>query len=239
MEELDLKELFNLFWRKKVQIILIVLIFIGLGVIYTVGFTTPKYSASTRMLLTSSRSSNEMESGSITTADITINSKLVATYSELVKGKTLLKTVISNLGIDMSEETLKKNIKVASVNDTELIEITVTNENPEYSEKIANEIAKVFTEQVKEYYKIENVQVVDVAEKPDTPSNINHKKDVAMFAVVGIVISVAYVLIANMLDTTIKAPEDIEDEFDLTVLSAIPLCDNEIQKSKKRGGKRR
>ena len=64
MEELDLKELFNLFWRKKVQIILIVLIFIGLGVIYTVGFTTPKYSASTRMLLTSSRSSNEMESGS-------------------------------------------------------------------------------------------------------------------------------------------------------------------------------
>lgn len=78
-----------------------------------------------------------------------------------------------------------------------------------------------------------------MAEKPDTPSNINHKKDIIMFAVVGIVISVAYVLIANMLDTTIKAPEDIENEFDLTVLSAIPLCDNEIQKSKKRGGKRR
>ena len=30
MEELDLKQLFNIFWSKKVQIILIVLIFIVL-----------------------------------------------------------------------------------------------------------------------------------------------------------------------------------------------------------------
>ena len=33
-EEIDLKELLTLFWNKKTQIILIVLIFILLGVIY-------------------------------------------------------------------------------------------------------------------------------------------------------------------------------------------------------------
>ncbi len=48
MEELDLKELFVMFWNKKAQIILVVLIFIAIGVIYTVGFTTPKYSVSHR-----------------------------------------------------------------------------------------------------------------------------------------------------------------------------------------------
>lgn len=47
MEELDLKELFNIFWSKKVAIILIVLIFIVIGVIYTIGFTVPMYSSST------------------------------------------------------------------------------------------------------------------------------------------------------------------------------------------------
>ena len=44
MEELDLKELLSLFWSKIFQIIVIVLITTGVGIIYTYGFTTPKYS---------------------------------------------------------------------------------------------------------------------------------------------------------------------------------------------------
>ena len=41
MEEIDLKELVQLFWGKKVQIILIVAIFAVVGFIYTIGFVTP------------------------------------------------------------------------------------------------------------------------------------------------------------------------------------------------------
>ena len=51
MEELDLKELFEIFWSKKVQIILIVLIFAVIGVIYTMGFVTPVYTSSTTLVL--------------------------------------------------------------------------------------------------------------------------------------------------------------------------------------------
>ena len=58
--------------------------------------------------------------------------------------------------VEVDEEVLRKNITVSSVKDTELIEITVKNENPIYSAQIANEIAKVFTEKVKEIYNIDN-----------------------------------------------------------------------------------
>ena len=54
MEELDLKELFNLFWSKKAAIILIILIFMVIGVIYTIGFTIPMYSSSTTLVLATS-----------------------------------------------------------------------------------------------------------------------------------------------------------------------------------------
>ena len=97
MEELDLKELFSIFWSKKVQIILIVLIFIALGVIYTVGFTTPMYSSATTLVLAGAESGAET-TNSITTTDITLNSKLVSTYSVLVRSKDVLNQVISNLG---------------------------------------------------------------------------------------------------------------------------------------------
>ena len=241
MEELDLKELFQIFWNKKIQILLIILIFIVIGIIYTVGFVTPMYSSSTTLVLAGSdksSSTNTTGADSITTSDITINSKLVATYSELVKSKNVLRQVISNLGINVNEANLRQNVSVSSVKDTELIEITVSNENAAYSAKIANEIAKVFTEKVGEIYNINNVHVVDEAEVSTSPSNVNHAKDVVVFAFIGAVIAIMYVLIANMLDTTVKTQQDIEKLTKCPVLASIPIYDMGMEKLKKRGGKR-
>ena len=241
MEELDLKELFQIFWNKKVQILLIILIFIVIGIIYTVGFVTPMYSSSTTLVLAGSdksSSTNTTATDSITTSDITINSKLVATYSELVKSKNVLRQVISNLGINVDEANLRQNVSVSSVKDTELIEITVSNENAGYSAKIANEIAKVFTEKVGEIYNINNVHVVDEAEVSSSPSNVNHAKDIVIFAFIGAVIAIMYVLIANMLDTTVKTQQDIEKLTKCPVLASIPIYDMGMEKLKKRGGKR-
>lgn len=235
MEELDLKELFSIFWNKKAQIILLTLIFMVIGIIYTVGFTTPMYSSSTTLVLASSGNTETNTNTTITSTDITINSKLVATYSELVKSKNVLRQVISNLGIHVNEDTLRNNVAVNSVKNTELIEITVKSENPTYAAQIANEIAKVFTEKVKEIYNINNVQVVDEAEVSTVPSNINHTKDVVIFAFIGLVVAIAYVLIANMLDTTIKTAEDIEKGFGIPVLVSIPMIENF---ENERGGRR-
>lgn len=225
MEELDLKELISIFWSKKAQIILIVAIFMVIGVIYTIGFVTPVYQSSTTLILAKS-DSNEgatKNSDTITTTEVTLNSKLVSTYSELVKSKNVIREVRTNLGINEEEEIMRKGVTVSSVKDTELIEITVTNKDATYSAKIANEIAKVFTEKVKEYYNISNVYVVDEAEVNSNPSNINHTKDIAIFTFIGIVIAVMYVLVANMLDTTIKTQEDVERIFKIPVLAEIPL----------------
>ena len=41
MEEIDLKELFLMFWKRKAEIILIIAIFIVIGFIYTSVFTKP------------------------------------------------------------------------------------------------------------------------------------------------------------------------------------------------------
>lgn len=233
MEELDLKELLMLFWNKKIQIILIVAIFIAIGIIYTIGFVTPEYTSSTTLLLASSE--NETTTSTITTTDLTLNSKLVSTYSELVKSKSVLRQVITNLGIEIEEEDLKKDIEVTSVSNTEIIKISVTNKNATKAEKIANETAKVFTEKVGEIYNINNVHVVDVAEIEKEPSNINHTKDIVIFAFIGIVIAVFYVLVANMLDTTIKTAEEVEKQFKVPVLASIPMHNFEPVK----GGKKR
>ena len=223
MEEMDLKELFNMFWSKKIQIILIILIFGIIGFIYTIEFITPMYDASTTLVLVSSADETVTTNTMITATDVSLNSKLVATYSELIKSKNVLREVISNLNIDLEEEILKNYITVSAVEDTELIEITVRNEEPSNAAVIANEIAEVFTDKVKEIYNINNVQIVDKAEISSEPANINHTKDVIMFASIGLVIAIIYVIVANLLDTTIKTAEDVETAYNIPVLASIPM----------------
>lgn len=229
MEEIDLVELLKMFWRKKNLIILITILFIGIGYIYTTRFITPMYTSTTTLVLASNNEKNKSNTTS-TAAEVAVNTKLVSTYSELIKSQKVLREVVADTGINITEEQLKKEISIESVSSTSLINISVEDKIPENSSKIANEIANVFTKKVAEIYNINNVQIVNQAEIPQGPSNINHKKDIVIFGLVGLLVSITYIIIANMLDTTIKSSEELDDIFGLPILASIPMYGKKSQK---------
>lgn len=235
MEELDLKELFNIFWQRKLEIVTIILIVVIIGAVYTYAILQPKYTSYTTLLLTQVNGNNETGNDtSITQTDLTLNSKLISTYSEIIKRDAVLREVIDDLNIkNLTEDSLRRSIKVSSISDTEIIKIEVTNENPNYAQMIANKIAEVFSEKITDIYKINNVYVLDKAMVSENPSNINHLKDIVIFAFIGVVIACGYALLANMLDNTVKTEADIEKLTGLTVLATIPDYDTEVK-----GGKR-
>lgn len=235
MEELDLKELFNIFWQRKLEIVTIILIFVIIGAVYTYAILQPKYTSYTTLLLTQVNGNNETGNDtSITQTDLTLNSKLISTYSEIIKRDAVLREVIDDLNIkNLTEDSLRRSIKVSSISDTEIIKIEVTNENPNYAQMIANKIAEVFSEKITDIYKINNVYVLDKAVVSENPSNINHLKDIVIFAFIGVIIACGYALLANMLDNTVKTEADIEKLTGLTVLATIPDYDTEVK-----GGKR-
>lgn len=237
MEELDLKELFLIFWNRKLEILLIIVISLIAGIIYSYFYLQPVYKASTALILVqSSATVDEEGQTSITQTDLTLNSKLVSTYSEIMKRKSVLSKVVSNLGMpESSMASIKQNVSIKAVSDTEIIEITAKNQDPEKAALIANEIAKVFSEKIVEIYNISNIYILDRAEAETNPCNINHSKDLVIFAFIGIVISIIVCLISNMLDTTIKTEEDVEKTTGLLVLTSIP--DYNIENNRK-GGKR-
>lgn len=230
MEEIDLKELFNMFWSRKLVIILIVVLFTIVGLFYTKFMVKPDYKSSTTLVLTKNGANGE----TITQSEVTLNQKLVATYTELVRSSKVLRQVISNLNSDIDENILKNNVSVSLVSNTQLIEISVTNENPETAKALASEITNVFMEKVKEIYKIDNISIFGEAQLPSGPYNINHKKDILMFVILGVVVAGGYVFIASMLDTTIKTSEEAEKRLGLTVLASIPNYDYETKKKGKK-----
>jgi capsular polysaccharide biosynthesis protein len=221
MEEIELKEIFLLFWSRKFAVMSIIIFFILIGGFYNLFFIVPEYKASATIIL--AKSENGDVDKSITQTELTLNQKLVSTYSELMKSKAVLNEVIDNLQIpELTETKLKKNISVNAIRDTELIEISVTHENSAYVDVIANEVSRVFMNKVAEIYKINNVHVVNEAEPTNTPYNTKNIKYIIMALGVGIMAATTYVIIASSLDSSLKTSDEIESKTGLLVLATIP-----------------
>ena len=143
MEELDLKELFNIFWSKKIIIIAVTIILGVIGIAYSKIFVTPKYTAKASMIL-ASVFKLEGSDTSITATDVTLNNNLIATYKLLATSNAVIREVLDNLNItDISEEKLKNKIDVTSETSTQMIYITVTDEDAYRATKITNELTNV------------------------------------------------------------------------------------------------
>ena len=231
MEEINLKELFSYFLGKFWIIIILSLISVCAMWGYIEYFQKPLYKSSTTLVLTTSETNT-----TITQSDVSLNQKLVPTYREIMKSKRVLGQVVQNLNLDCSWQSIQNSISVTTENDTELIRISVSNENAKMASDIANEITTVFAKEIVEIYSIDNVSVIDYAEKANEPYNVNIIKQMIIALVCAIVLGSGIIFVIFYFDTTIKSTDDIENKLGLIVLGSVPKTKARSKKSK-RGNK--
>lgn len=218
-EYMDMKKILNIISSKKIFIALIILLSLVMSYFYSYYYKKPQYNSSVTVLLTGDEAQGEKQ---VTQTDLNLNSGLISTYGSIAKSANVLSKVIENLGLDISVQNLQKNLTVAEIKNTQFLKITVENQNPETAMKIANEISKVFVEQIKTIYNIQNINIIDTAEISNTPCNINHIKDMAIALMAGIFTSGVLILILYILDDTIKSEKDIPVNLKLETIGTIP-----------------
>jgi len=227
MEEINLKELIDYIKARVVLILFILLFVVVIGSTYSLFFKTPKYRSATTLVLVSD---NGESSTQTTQTDVNLNKSLVPTYSEIIKTDAVMKQVIKNLALDYTPAYLKSNITVSTVNNTEIIKVVVTDPDKSLAADIANEIVKVFSNQIKSIYKLQNVSQIDVAAEAGSPYNINIVKDLVIYILIGLVLSFGLVFVIFYFDTTVKSSEEIENKLGLPVMGVIP----KVKKDKKK-----
>ena len=239
MEEIDLKELFTIFYKKKILIIVVVLLFAALGAAYTYKFITPMFKTSTSLILVQIGGDVTDSDTQITTTDIQLNSKLVNDYSAIAGSEFVAKEVYNNLNLSESctLEELRSSITVTTQANTEVITISVVNSDPNLAAKITSEVASVFMKKAEEIYKVGNIYQLDDPSIPTKPYNVHLTKNVVVFAFVGAVLVSGYILLVNMLDTTVKTESDIERVINVPVLASILYTDEYTQKRKSYGNR--
>lgn len=214
MEEIDLKELFE-FIKNKLGLLIIITVGICLlGCVYGLFLQKPMYKSYTTIILSGSDSQ-------ITQSELSLSKSLVDTYAEIVKSRRVLEQVIEELNLDTTYEKLSNKISVASVNNTEIIKIIVTDTDPTEAKNIANVTANYFTKEVVDLYKVNNVNVLDEANTTNIPYNINVAKQIIIYLFIGFIIGAGVLFIIFYFDRTIKSAEQVEQKIKLPILGSV------------------
>lgn len=219
-EKINLKRLNSVLKKNQIKIIILLLLFALCGYFYSYNFVVPKYKSTSTILLASN--SLNRDNNTVTQTDVNLNKTLISTYGKILKSNNVLEKVIENLNLNVTKEDLYKNVQIEEVKDTQIIQIGVVNEDATMAQKIANELNKVFIEEIKQIYKMDNINVVDKASMEVEPYNVNHIRDILVFVLIGIFFSISMISVVYFLDTTIKIEQDVEEFIGVNLIGTIP-----------------
>lgn len=222
MEELELRDLFQIITKRIWLIIALMAVMLSLSVFITRYVSVPTYDTFTTLML--GKPNNNLSAGTqYNYQEIATNKALIGTYSELGMSKSIMGKVNEQLGGQYSYEGLKQRISITLVNDTELIRINVTDTDPVQAAKLANTFAEIFMVEVTKIMRIDNMNIIDTAEIPEAPSNPKPVRAAVIFTFFGALLGVFISFLIEVLDRTIKSPEDVEKHLALPVLGIIAV----------------
>lgn len=218
--ELDLLELFH-YLKKKLWLIgaaFLVCAVVGFAVSQLL--MAPKYTAATRMYVL-----NRTSEANVVYADIQTSTYLLNDYKVLITGENVTTEVIRMLGLNDTPRQLEGKIKVTAPDNTRVLQINVTEKDPVLAADIANCVRDVAAAQIEEIMDVDAVKLVYPAAVPENPSSPNVMLNTMIAAAFGVFVSVFVLVVAFMLDDTIRTEEDVARYLGLSTLGVIPAAE--------------
>jgi capsular polysaccharide biosynthesis protein len=228
MEDINLKSqltdlsILDILFLLKKNITLILMCSFSLA-IFTLLISTflikPKYQAKSILIVNSSQPASQTE---VTAQQIDLYQKLVDTYAIIIKSDPVLEKVIANLNLSMTTDQLYNDVTISGIGTTEVMQLIVSNHDPEVAASIANEIDKVAPENITSTVKSATVSIISIAKVDNKPISPNILLNTLLGFLIGIIISLVIAFIREMLDNTFKSEEDIKEILGYNVLGFIP-----------------
>jgi len=217
-ENITLVELLFIISRKWKLIIITTILTVAIGISITL--LRPRlYEAKVTLMVSSGQIYSLEKLGN---DDILRNQRLMSTYAEIARSKSIMLNVIKNLDLEMDPEEISKLVKMTHVEETELIKISYRDQNPQKSAMLVNEVAEEFIDKISEVMSFQNLKIVEKARIPDKA--VPDKKLIVAIAsmILGGLLGIFLALVTEFLSGKLRKPEDIERIMDCQILANLP-----------------
>ncbi|WP_173915599.1 YveK family protein [Halobacillus sp. Marseille-Q1614] len=225
-ETISLKEIFEVLKKRLWMILAVTAGAAIISAIITFFVLTPTYEASSEFIVNQEES---MEENPYDVNNIRTNIELISTYNVIIKSPAILNEVIENMDLQMTAEQLSQKIQVSSAEESQVVNVTVTDESPAMAVGIANGTVETFEQEIPDLMNVDNVSILSPAVESSNPSPVSPKPllNIAIAIVVGLMVGVGLAFLLEYLDNTIKTEQDVEKTLGLPLMGVISTVSEE------------
>ena len=216
---MDLKDYYRLILRnlRVVLVSTLVGIFIAAGITFAM---TPIYQADIQLFV--STPSSALDIGALAQGS-SFSQQRVISYAQIINGPGTLNPVIQALHLPYSEAILAKHVKATAPLNTVLIDVTVSDPNPQLAADIANAIGTQFSATAASLdssggNSTVKVSMVKNAIKPPKPASPKKTINLLLGIILGFGLGIGLSILRQIFDNTVKNDLDLEE---LPLLAAI------------------
>lgn len=212
----DLSKVLKVLKQNLKWIVIIPVAFLVITMVLTYFFMTPKYASSTQILV------NKKESNSQFMAqEVQSNLQLVNTYAEIIKSPRILESVSKNLDREFSSSEILSMLTVNNQSQSQILNISVRSNSRATSKKVANEVAKVFSKDIKKIMNVDNVSILSKADVKAVQVSPKPLVNAGIGIFLGLIVALLFIFLKQVLDKSLKTEEDVAEILDLPVLGII------------------
>ena len=220
---MDLRDYLTIVRRRWVTVLVVAVTCFAAITAFTL-LTTPRYTATTGLFfgVQSSGSAAELSLGS------TFAEKQMTSYVKVATSPLVLDPVIQQLGLGVSPKTLARRVSATVPAETAILELSVTDPNPEQAVRIADALgatlaqtAVSLTPDRADGSQAVRVTTLERAAVPLSPSTPNIPRNLAVGLALGILLAFGLALLRDALDTKLRSAADVRALSDTPILGVI------------------
>ena len=130
---------------------------------------------------------------------------------------------IEDLDLEESTDELLSKITISVPADTRIIELSVTDKDPERAKEIVEAVRDTAAEHISNVIKSDAVSIAEKASLPQDPVSPKIFRDTAAAAMFGAAAAAVVFIILFLRDDRLRTREDIEDVLGISTLGTVPL----------------
>lgn len=225
-ETISLQDIFKTLKKRAALILSLTVFAVIIAAIVSFFVLTPIYQANTQVLVNQKKEDLTQQ---MTSQDIQSNLQLINTYNEIIKSPAILSIVVENLDLPLTPVQLAAKINVTNANNSQVLNVSVQDENHNVAADMANQVVEVFKEEVPKLMNIDNVNILAPAQYSDNPTPIKPNKmlNIAIALIIGLMVGIGLAFLLEYLDTTVKTEQDVEEIIGLPIIGLISIINPE------------
>lgn len=220
---IDLSVLFSVLFKNLPLLIIMMILGAAAAFSYTKYMIPEKYEATAQVIINNKSSDTQY----VNQGDLSSAKNLAELYSIIIKSDTVLDKIMTDMG-DRTTYSELKGVKVETMNDTQVVKISMTSTDPEKAKEIVEKFVKyskpVIMDKVDAAGSVKELNDA-VMSNNGNPVSPNKKKNTALGAGAGLLLAAAIVILKELLNTTLKTEADVKSALGVPLLGVVPKVD--------------